>query len=277
MFEKNQKVVVVSGGDATRVKQVQWDTGQADQHRSPTVYADGATGRDQQVQVLAGGDATRVPKLVPEAAAFIQSLSPVAWFREGVGITITGAGVAVWADQSGNGNDLLQGTDTNRPAYSAGVVTFDGVDNYLKAAAFTLVQPTTIVLVVKQNTWVLNEVICDGNGAAGGAIQQAATTPGIVINAGAQAAENSDLAVGSFGIVCAVINGSASSIRVNAGAAATGNPSTGNMGGFTLGATGTPSNYGACSVREAILFPSALTDVQQLGVVSALNNKMRVF
>lgn len=39
----------------------------------------------------------------------------VAWYQLGTGITNTGAGVSKWADQSGNGNDLLQATDTNRP------------------------------------------------------------------------------------------------------------------------------------------------------------------
>ena len=39
----------------------------------------------------------------------------VAWYKQGVGITVEGQGVSVWADASGNGNKLVQAVDSNRP------------------------------------------------------------------------------------------------------------------------------------------------------------------
>ena len=58
------------------------------------------------------------------------------WGRFNIGITVVGAGVDTWADQSGNGRDLLQTTDTNRPSKeSDGSILFDGVDNTLKTAS----------------------------------------------------------------------------------------------------------------------------------------------
>ena len=50
----------------------------------------------------------------------------VAWYQFNIGITVTGAGVSTWADQSGNGNDLLQSTDADRPSHeSDGTILFE--------------------------------------------------------------------------------------------------------------------------------------------------------
>lgn len=51
------------------------------------------------------------------SASFMRALQPAAWFRADTGVTVTGQGVSTWADQSGNGRDLLQGTDASRPPY----------------------------------------------------------------------------------------------------------------------------------------------------------------
>jgi hypothetical protein len=37
------------------------------------------------------------------------------WLRADVGVTVTGSGVSLWADQSGNGNNAVQAVDANRP------------------------------------------------------------------------------------------------------------------------------------------------------------------
>lgn len=51
------------------------------------------------------------------SASFMRALQPAAWFRADTGVTVTGQGVSTLADQSGNGRDLLQGTDASRPPY----------------------------------------------------------------------------------------------------------------------------------------------------------------
>tara|TARA_R100000808_G_scaffold8214_1_gene23317 strand:- start:2247 stop:2924 length:678 start_codon:yes stop_codon:yes gene_type:complete len=48
-----------------------------------------------------------------------------AWYQKAIGITITGSGVSLWADSSGKGVDMAQATDSERPAYANGVLTFD--------------------------------------------------------------------------------------------------------------------------------------------------------
>ena len=49
--------------------------------------------------------------------SFIRALQPAAWYDASLGVTVTGQGVSTLADQSGNGRDLLQGTDASRPPY----------------------------------------------------------------------------------------------------------------------------------------------------------------
>ena len=47
-----------------------------------------------------------------------------AWYQKGEGITLSGSDVSTWADSSSNSYDMLQGDAGERPAYSAGVLTF---------------------------------------------------------------------------------------------------------------------------------------------------------
>jgi len=55
--------------------------------------------------------------------------SLVAWYQNAVGITLNGSDVSTWADSSTNSYDMIQGTATEQPAYSAGVLTFASADN----------------------------------------------------------------------------------------------------------------------------------------------------
>jgi hypothetical protein len=82
------------------------------------------------------------------------------WLRSGVGMYTTSGGatpavadadpVGRWEDQSGNGNHVIQATSTKCPTLRLGiqnsrpVVRFDGVDDCLQSATFTLLtQPVT--------------------------------------------------------------------------------------------------------------------------------------
>src|SRR3990167_2139815 len=91
------------------------------------------------------------------AAPYLPSDNPsslVGWFRMGVGVTSSGGFASQWADQSGNGNDLLQATGTNQPAYDgSAILTFDGIDNFMKCVAFTLNQPEQVSMLFSQVSW----------------------------------------------------------------------------------------------------------------------------
>src|SRR3990167_5486880 len=141
------------------------------------------------------------------AASYLPSDNPtslIAWFRTGVGITESGGFASVWADQSGNGNDLLQATGTNQPAYSAGVLTFDGVDNRMKCAAFTLNQPEQISCLLKQITWTNFDSLYDGNTIDTMVLGCVSATPNLRLYAGTNGAATTQLAVDTWCVVSAV-------------------------------------------------------------------------
>lgn len=192
--------------------------------------------------------------------AGILALVPAAWFRYGVGITVTGAGVSQWDDQSGNGRHLKQGTDTNRPALQAdNTILFDGADNFLVCDAFTLNQPTTVYILFKQVSWTIDDRIYDGNTLNAMGFRQDSATPQINIIAGATGPISTALAIGVYGVVSAVFNGASSVLQVNNNTPTVGNAGAGNAGGFTLGARGAGAGASASNVqaKEIIIFPVA--------------------
>lgn len=197
------------------------------------------------------------------------SLSPVAWYRYGVGITSALGLVSAWADQSGNGNDLAQGTGTNQPALqSDNSILFDGVDNQMEAT-FTLNQPCTYYILFKQVSWTSGEVVMDGS-AAQVIILQRTASPQLAINAGSFVGNVSTLAIDAYGVVAAVFNGASSSVQVNNGTPATGDCGANNPGGTSVGATraiGSPSNV---QVKEVIVFAAAHDAATRTAVITYL-------
>ena len=77
-----------------------------------------------------------------------------AWYPKGVGIKLNGSNVSQWDDSSGNGLDMVQEASGSQPAYSAGVLTFDGVDDYLKTAGqISITGDFVIGVVVNPNSY----------------------------------------------------------------------------------------------------------------------------
>lgn len=62
------------------------------------------------------------------AAAFLPTdlANLVLWLRSDLGVTLNGADVSAWADQSGEGNDAAQGTASDQPTYNASDAAFNG-------------------------------------------------------------------------------------------------------------------------------------------------------
>lgn len=154
--------------------------------------------------------------------------------------------------------DLVQMTAANQPiltiAATGNYLTFDGSNDYLKAAAFALSQPETVYFVGSQVTWTDQDSIYDGNSDTSGKLQQRTSSPSIRILASNPATSTSALAVGQNGVVSVVFNGIASSLRVNREAANTGDASTSAMGGFVLGSNGPASaQWSNITVSEIII------------------------
>lgn len=199
---------------------------------------------------------------------YIASLSPAAWYRYGVGITSAGSLVSAWADQSGNGRNLLQATGTNQPTLdSDGSVLFDGVDNFM-AAAFTLVQPFTFYMLGKQITWTGFDSIAGAAGAGSGSIQQNPSSPNIRLTAENTTAISPVL--DTYSVICAQLNGAASFLQNNSTVGTSANLTGDNWGGLTLAAIKTPSNYAHAAFKEVIIFPTAHDATSRARVVRYL-------
>jgi len=78
------------------------------------------------------------------------------WVEADVGVTTVGGAVSSWADQSGNGNDLVQATASTRPLLVAGeanghpVIRLDGVGDFLSFTS-RLTTMRTIFWVIRRS------------------------------------------------------------------------------------------------------------------------------
>jgi hypothetical protein len=194
-----------------------------------------------------------------------------AWYQAEKGITI-GTGVSAWADQSGNGNTLTQATGANQPAYSAtggsngtAMVTFDGSNDTMSTAGFTLAQPNTYYLLAKQISWVLGGTFLDGvlPAANNNVVFQvgapgAGASPDITFFSGTRIGPI-DPSLGQWCVITAVANGASSEIRLNMAAsiAADAGNAFANPGGITIGSRATPSDWGNVAFTEFLCYTAA--------------------
>ncbi len=196
-----------------------------------------------------------------------------AWFRKGVGITSSAGAVSVWADQSGNtGRNLAQATGAAQPALQGdGTILFNGTSHLLKTAAFTLNQPETVYLRMKQVTWTNVDWIFDGLGYDVGQLIQAGATPNVELSANAGGLSSTDLAVDAWSSVVCVLNGAASLIQVDAATVNAGATiGTGSMGGFALGARFDGTQFGNIQVAEVLIYSVAHDATQRAQVIAYL-------
>jgi hypothetical protein len=202
----------------------------------------------------------------------------VAWYDYQENITKDGANlVSVWGDKSGNSNDLLQAVGTNQSLWTSNGVLFDGIDNFMKTAPFTLNQPESIYIVFKQKTWTASDRVFDANTASDGFLDQIGTTPNIRTFAGITSAENSNLPLDTYGIVRVLFNGVSSKLQVNETTAITGDFGANNLGGFTLGARATgASQFSDIEVKEIIIRKVADTTQNETTIYNYLANKYSI-
>ncbi len=204
------------------------------------------------------------------------STTAAAWYQYQRGIT-TGA-VFQWDDQSGYNHPLQQGNATFQPVVQPdGSILFDGIDDFLVTASFTLNQPFTAYMLMRQETWVGANRFLNGANLAGDlTILQTTASPKFSGYAGSgPAAENSNLAVGAYGVVSVVFNGASSAIQVDSNAATTGDFGTNNAGGLTLAANfaGT-AGWSKIRVKELIVYTLAHDATARQVVIDYLTAQM---
>lgn len=164
--------------------------------------------------------------------------------------------VSAWHSKGVADRTLLQATGTNQPLWvSPGTIRFDGIDNFLKTAAFTWGQPAFVYIIIKQISWANGDRIFVGNVAASLGLAQFTATPIIkqLTASGATGADSNELSIGAWGIVRLLYNGANSKIQVNDGAVDTGNSYLSVFGGYTVGRRGDANDcYSNIEVKDII-------------------------
>lgn len=199
-----------------------------------------------------------------------------AWYRSDLGITKDGSNlVATWADQSGNGRNLTEAT--NKPLWVASLVNghpalrFDGTNDLLTTAAFSVSQPFTCFLVMK--------TVSNTNGDRAMAFGTDAASPNLVQRAGPLLQVQSDSLDGasvsvdttSFHYFKALFNGTSSVISIDGGADAT---DADNLAtGLTLVVAGSDGfgDFANVEIAEFFLYNSSISGSVLTGVNSYLS------
>lgn len=186
-------------------------------------------------------------------------------------------GALSWVSSTGETWTVNQ--SGGKPALVVGrpQVLFDGSDDFLKTAPFTLNQPETVYFAGAQNAWTINRRIYDGNSALSMLLTETGTTPTVGPYAGASTLSTAGWILKSKMVITCVFNGAASFIRVNRTATVIGDVGAGNGGGFTLGdaanAAVAPSNIQVCAVA---IFAAAHDNTTQLKIVDLLLRQNRI-
>jgi hypothetical protein len=170
------------------------------------------------------------------------------WFEADVGVTDAGSGkVSAWADQSGNGYDLSQGTAGNRPTIVTGVVNGQPVIRFERSNSEFLVRASTPVLT---QPFTLTFVVAAVAGSADACLFDEAGTDFRFVQLEEDGASNWAINIfagndplitptkvtgGTFVWIEAVFNGASSEIRVTNVQRATGNPGSSGTDGIRLG------------------------------------------
>jgi PKD repeat protein len=202
------------------------------------------------------------------------------WLRSDSAITYDGSNkVSQWNDCSGQGNNASQVASGAKPQYVSNtlngypVIQFDGVDDFIKTAAFTLNQPENVFIVYKPNTWVNNSYFFDGNTIDNMGLILFSIAPKIYLYAGNLAVSNSNATIGIYHIGEFLFNGPSSSITVDASIATHGNAGSNNAGGFTLGGDGSGMHNSSSAVAEVLIYNQALSIMDRQIVENYLHYK----
>ena len=160
-------------------------------------------------------------------------------------------------------------TPTGKP-----VIRFSGV-GYLQTASFTLNQPSTLCGVYSRAAGYSGGALWDGrNLNSASHYFQNATALGLYTNGDGTTNINGTVANdGKFHVVCSVINNPASAVYVDGVQIASGAAGTANMGGVTIGASGSGTVKVTGDVAEVVVFASALSTANRQLVENYLTQK----
>ena len=196
-------------------------------------------------------------KYLPTVEEVLASSDTVLWVDSEENVTKDASNkVSLWGDKSGEGNNLLQATGAAQPLWSTNGILFDGVNDLMRANAFTLVQPEMVYIVFKQVTWSFSKRVFDGNTTNSMVLSQFQTTPALNMFLVGHSLNSTNLPVNTFGIARLLFNGANSKFIIDDTTPLTGSFSSVSAGGFTLGAKGAAGGnrlHSKIEVKEIII------------------------
>jgi hypothetical protein len=170
--------------------------------------------------------------------------------------------VSAWNDKSGT-HHLVQATAAQQPLLTTFGMTFNDDAMNIACSAFGYAQPEKMYLVVQQVSWTAERIFVNALNHGRGTLYQYGTTPNIMAHSagtGAAIVQNSNLALGEWGILRVLIHGENSKLQVDETDAVIGNFGSSNMmDGIILG--GFPgSNITANVIIKEAIFRNTVDD-----------------
>lgn len=155
--------------------------------------------------------------------------------------------------------DQVEMTGSRQPTVANQTLSFSSLAaQHTQSAPFSFAQANTIFMVGALTTWASGTYMLDGDTANTAGLVCTTGTPKMSLNAGVNAAENSNLTVGQRSIFILQFNGASSSFQINKTTATTGNPGAGNPNGITIGALGSVVNFSDMTMNELVAYSGAL-------------------
>lgn len=160
-------------------------------------------------------------------------------------ITTVSGKVTKWTDSFLRVNHIDAVTGLEPTITETGVSFISGK---ILSSAFDYPQPSTIYIVLKQNTWASGKIILDGINPKSAWLYQRTASPKLNINAGsALSVDNDNLPIEKYGLIVMKLLTTQSYLEIN-GIRTTGNPGNASLGGIKLG----NSNGTSFEVKEFI-------------------------
>lgn len=202
-----------------------------------------------------------------------------------------GGTVQQWNDISGNNHHISQATSSKRPVYNTGQingkpgVTFDGVDDFLKAT-FTFTRPNTIYMVCKNITMTINDLLCDGATQTHMRFSQVSSSPAtlrVTATGGVNLDSTTGVVSGAWQqyecqwATDGVNSGELFKVNNEADHTAPTSALTGNADGFTLAADGTGAANANIQVAHVIGYQAIPSASDRAAIWNYLNAIYAIF
>ena len=209
-----------------------------------------------------------------------------AWFDADDSGTIieSGNSISQWNDKSGNGNNVTQATSSNQPLTNTNtingknVITFDGLNDYLKRATWTggvIAQPNTAFVVFKFDINAARTIFDGSSSGTERHIIRTASSSTISIWAGAVTVLTSS-DVGSLAVprlITAVYNSTSSEIYMEGTLEKTGDSGSFSMQGISLGSNWDVALPFDGDIAEVIIYNKLLNTTERQQAEAYLTTK----